>query len=285
MTKGAKRFRSVICTLLSFLIALSLTLISLLCVVRLTLMNPRFMSYIIDKSGYAQEIHKELKEEFISYGSACNIDESFFDKAFESVVTEQMITDSISDGISGFYSNSVEKVSTDELEGKLLSELRVYAEEKGFRLDEELDESLKNMCGEMGDIYRVYVGMFNSSYFKTASDMLARYMPLFNWALIGLSVFALLAVFIIRLFYARAKNYLRHYIYATAGSTLMLAVAPAAALIMKIGSKVGVANASLYGFVSGVINSFLIAVLISAAVMAVVTVILSAIRYAAIKRA
>lgn len=271
------------CTLLSFLLALALTLVCLLGVVRLTLINPKFTAYIVDKSGYASEIHKELKEEFISYGSACNIDAGFFDKVFETVVTEQIVTNSINDGIKAFYANTGEKVSTEELEKQLLAELQTYAEEKGFRLDDELTDSLDNMCVEMGEIYRVYVGMFNSSYFKTASEMIARYMPLLNYALIGLGVFALLAIIIIRLFFAKAKNYLRYYIYATAGSTLMLAVAPAAALIMKLGSKINVANASLYGFVSGMINGLLTAVVISAAVMAVITLIISVIRIAVIK--
>ena len=111
-----------------------------------------------------------------------------------------------------------------------------------------------------------------------------RYMPLFKWALIGLAIFALLSLVEIRMFFAKAKNYLRYYIYATSGATLMLGVGPAIALIMKLGSRINVENASLYGVASGFINGILTALLIAAAVAAAVTVLLIILRSVAVKK-
>ena len=283
MTKAKKRFRSALCTAVSFLLALALTLIGMLGVMRLTVLNPQYITYLSEKSGFSKETWSELKEEFISYGSACNVDESFFDKVFDSVITQETIDSYTREGINGLYNDGDYTSDVSELESRLLEELKIYATDKGFKLDNTLTENLENMSREMGQIFKNYAGMFNSSYFKTAINVLKNYMPLFKWALIGLSVFVLLSVIEIRLFFAKAKNYLRFYIYATSGATLMLGVGPAVALIMKLGSRINIANASLYYFASSFINGMFTALLLAAAVTAAITVLLIILRSAAIK--
>ena len=284
MKTGKKRFRSVMCTVLAFLLALSMTLIGILCVAKLTVMNPNYLIRIYRASDYAKEIHSELKEELISYGSACNVDASFFDGVFDTIITEQLIEDYTANSVTDLY-NGTEKVSDlSELDAKLFEALKVYAVDKGFEIDNTLEDNLKNMSSEMCGIFDTCAGMFKTSYFKSAMNTARRYMPLFKWAIIGLSVFALLSVVEIRMFFAKAKNYLRYYIYASSGATLMLAVAPAAALIMKIGSRINFANASLYGLASGFINGIFVAMLYAAVVAAAITVLLIILRSVAVKK-
>ena len=284
MTKTAKRFRSVLCGVTAFLMSLALTLICVLGTVKLTALNPKFAVKIIEKSGYSDSLHAELKNHFISYGSACNVNESFFDGVFETIITPSQITEFTSDSLKNFYKGTVdEEADTSALEGELLEALKKYAEENNYTLNDSLIENLEKMSVEMGDIYKAYVGFFNASYFRTASGMLARYMSLLNKALIGMAVFALLTVIVIRLSFNKAKNYLRYYIYAFSGAALMLLTGPAAALIMGVGSKVNVANASLYGFVSGFINAVLTAFIAVAVITAVITAILALIRKKAVE--
>ena len=285
MTKSAKRFRSVLCGLLSFLLSVSLVLLCVLGVIRLTVLNPSYVAFICDKSGYSQATWSELKEEFVSYGAACNIDESFFDGVFENIITPQRISEYTVNGIENFYSSEQqEKASTEQLDGELLEALKSYAEEKGFALNDSLIENLQVMSGEMCEIYLAFADMFNSSYFNTASNMLNRYIPLFKLALIGIGIFALLTIIVIRLFFGKAKNYLRYYIYATAGAALMLAVGPAAVLILNFASKINIMNASMYNLATGLVNGFFWALLLAAAVMALLTVILAVIRIIIIKK-
>ena len=283
MNKGKKRFRSAMCTVLAFLLALALTLVGVLCVMKVTVLNIGYISHISETSGYSKAIWQELKDEFVSYGSACNVDASFFDGVFETIVTEEMINDYTEESISDLYNGNETETDLSELNSKLFDALTVYAEEKGFTLDNNLEENLKNMSNEMCDIFRAYTSMYKSSYFRNAFNVMRRYLPLFKWALIGLAIFALLSLAEIRMFFAKAKNYLRYYIYATSGATLMLAVGPAIALIMKLGSRINVENASLYGVASGFINGILTALLMAAAVTAVITVLLIILRSIAIK--
>ena len=284
MNKGKKRFRSVICTVLAFLLALALTLVGVLCVTKVTLLNAGYVSRLSETSGYSKAIWQELKDEFVSYGSACNVDADFFDGVFETVVTEEMINDHTEESIRDLYNGNESETDLSELNSKLFDALTVYAEEKGFTLDNNLKDNLQNMSNEMCDIFRAYTSMYKSSYFKNAFNIMRRYMPLFKWALIGLAIFALLSLVEIRMFFAKAKNYLRYYIYATSGATLMLGVGPAIALIMKLGSRINVENASLYGVASGFINGILYALLAAAAVAAAITVLLIILRSVAVKK-
>ena len=279
MKSKTKIFRSIMCGLLAFFISLSLMLISTLLVVKLTMLNPNYIVSVLHKSNYSEYLHKELKNEFISYGAACNINESFFDKAFGEVITVEQIDKDTEESLRDFYSNNVQtKADYTGIKDKLFEQLKTYADENGYSLDSNTVENLEVISQELAELYDTFVGTFKSSYFKTAADLLSRYSPLLNYALIGLSVFALLAALVIFLSFGKLKNRLRYIIYATSGATLMLLAAPAAALILRVGNRVSIANASLYGLVSGFINNFFVSVLIACAVMAVITVILHIIR-------
>ena len=73
MTKTAKRARSVICTLLAFILSLSVTLTLACATLALSALNPDFAVRVVARSQYSEHLAAELKEEFISYGNACNM--------------------------------------------------------------------------------------------------------------------------------------------------------------------------------------------------------------------
>ncbi len=284
MTKSTKRFRSIMCGIVSYLLSVSLTLLFLCLTVRITALNPSYAVTVAESSDYAELMQKELKEEFVSYGNACNVDESFFDGLFNDVITPEQIESDTKEGLYDFFNNEVkDSIDTSKIEEKILRALEDYAEGKGFALNESVINNLKEMSEEMGDLYNSYVGIFTSSYFSTAANLISKYMPVLNYAVTGLAVFSVLAFVIIRLSYKKAKNYTRYYVYATAGSALMLFVAPAAALIMRIGNRINLANASLHGFASGYINYIFAAFIAAAVIMAVICASFAFIRSKAVK--
>ena len=244
----------------------------MLVTLRFTVLNAGYAKMIAQTSDYSTHMQQELKEQFVSYGSACNVDESFFDDIFEEVITPKRIVKDTQTSLEFFYKHDAEgEIDTSEIEDKIQEKLIAYAETKGFEINDSLRENLKVMCKEMGDLYVKYVGMFNTSYFMSASNILKRYMPVLNGAMIALAVLAIFATVVIRLSFAKVRNYTRFYIYACSGSALMLAVAPIAALIMRIGSKINVANASLFSFASSFINYSFVAMLVAALIMGVLT--------------
>ncbi len=288
MTKTAKRTRSVICTVLSFLLSLFVTLTVVCVSMELTALNPKFAVSVAARSQYSEHLASELKEEFVSYGNACNIDASFFDTVFSDHLTPELIDRDTETVLQEFYAGEVQdRVDTAELRAELLSELCRYAEDKGFTVEQtagnEVYDNLVTISEELCDIYNAYVSVFSMSVFKTASRMLATYRP-YAWygAAAGAVLFSITAV-LLRLYYQKKKNYLRFFIYGFSSSALMLAIAPAVALLMRIGNNINIASASLYDFATGMLNGVLLAVLLSALVPAVITVLLVFVRRNAVK--
>ncbi len=284
MTKTAKRARSVICTTVSFLMSLTVTFTMLCTALSLTALNPAFAVQTALRSQYSEHLTAELKEEFISFGSACNIDAAFFDGIFTDVITPEVIDRDTEKVLREFYAGSVqEKRDTAALEDALYSRLQSYAEGKNFSLTDEVNENLRDIAAELCEVYNAYVSVFSMSVFKTASRLLAKYRP-FGWyaAAAGAAGFCVCAV-ILRLYFQKKKNYLRYFIYAFSAAALMLLLAPAAALILNIGGNINISNASLYDFATGMINGVLIVSAASAAIPAAVTALLAFVRQRAVK--
>lgn len=288
MTKTAKRARSVICTLLAFILSLSVTLTLACTSLALSALNPDFAVRVVAQSQYSEHLAAELKEEFVSYGNACNIDESFFDLVFNNDITPARVDADTETVLREFYAGEVQDtVNTADLHDNLLRRLSDYAIAKGFTVEPSDDnviyQNLSTIADELCDIYNAYVSVFSMSVFKTASRMLATYRP-YAWygAGAGAVLFVLSAV-LLRLYYQKKKNYLRFFIYGFSASTLMLAVAPAAALILRIGNRINIASAALYSLATGMINGTLAAVLLSALVPALITVLLVLVRNKAVQ--
>lgn len=277
-------FRSILCGAIAFFLSLALTLTAILISMKSTVLSANYVSFILKNSNYSESLQSELKDEFVSFGAACNINEEFFDGVFENIITVQKIDLDTEASIRNFYNNDVQTSVDYGIKASIFDELKKYAVEKGYEIDETVAKELDTIATELEELYDTYVGMFNSSYFRTAANLLSRYMPVFNYAIIGLAVFSVIAIVVILSSFKKIKNSLRFVIYGTSGSTLMLLVAPAIALIMKIGSRINIADASLYGFVSGFIDYIFVAILIAAFVMAVITAVLHILRIAAQKK-
>ena len=275
MTKTAKRVRSVLCTLVSFIMSLLIAGMVLCATLYVTALRADFAVRVTARSQYAQQLTAQLKEEFVSYGNACNIDAEFFDTVFEKVLTTQRIGADTELMLRDFYAGNVrDSIPTDDLEAALLEELKGYATQKNFSLDDEMLKNLQVIASELCEIYNAYISVFSLSYFKTASRMLAEYRPYALYAAGICAVGFVLSAVILRLFYRKRKNYLRYFIYAFSGATLMLLIAPLAALLAGLGNKISIVSAALYTLASSMINSVLAAMAVSAVVPALCTVLL-----------
>lgn len=285
MTKKAKSIRSVVCVIVSFLLSVLLFFTSVCLVFKLTALNGSFAVRVAEKTGYTQALHKELKEQFVSYGNAGNVDEVFFDDVFERIVTPALIQTDTEAVIHDFYNGETKSaVDTSDMEAKLSAALLEYAKEKGYTINDELRDSIGDMASQFGALYNSFVSLFSNSYFQTAGNMLNRYTPYVNYAIIGTAVLALVALFVLRMAYKRRKNVYRYYIYAFSGTTLMLLAGPAVALIMQIGNRINIGTASLYGLASGLINGVFTTFLIGAGIMAGIVALLIGLRTAFVKK-
>lgn len=282
MTTATKRVRSVLSALVSFIMSLLITGGVLCTTLYMTALNDDFAVSVVERSQYAELLSAEIKDEFISYGHASNIEDTFFDSLFENTVTPQRISTDTEQILRDFYAGSVQdSVPTDDLEAVLFEDLKEYAIQRGFEPDDEMVENLQIVASELCEVYNSYVSVFSLSYFRTASRMLSNYSPYALYAAVICAVGFVVTAVILRLFYRKAKNYLRYYIYAFSGAALMLLAAPLAALIGDIGGKINIASAALYSMASGMLSSVFVAVAVSAAIPILCTVLLSVLWFVA----
>lgn len=274
MTKTAKRVRSVICTVVSFIMSLCITGTVLCSTLAATALNPSFAASVAARSAYAEHLSEELKEEFISYGNACNINASFFDSVFETAITPARIDTDTQLQLHNFYAGTSEIADTDDLETDLLARLQQYAQDRGFELTDEVNENLGEIAEELCELYNAYVSVFSMSYFKTVSNMLTQYRPYAWYAAAACALGFVISAVILRLYYQKKKNFLRYFIYAFSGASLMVLAAPLAALIGGVGNRINIASASLYALATDMINSVFGAMAASAIVPALCTVLL-----------
>ena len=266
MPKSAGTVRSLLCTLVSFLLSLCLTLTVLCLTLSATALNPAFAVRVLARSQFSTALCEELREEFVSYGNACNIDESFFDGVFASVITPARVTADASDVVRAFYAGSVERdpAAAETLENELFARLQTYAEQQGFALDETVNENLHTIAAELCALYEAYAAIFSASHFAAASRLLAQYRPYALYAAGALAVLSGVCCVLLRLFFHKAEDWRRFFIYALSGAALMLAAAPGAALALGAADRVNISLLSLYDFVTRFLNTTLLAVLLSA---------------------
>ena len=285
MRNSAKRFRSFICTLVAFVMALSVVLTVFGAALSASALNPSFAVLVEKRSSFGADLAAELKEEFVSYGNACNIDAVFFDGIFEKVVTPEKIDEDMQTVLRDFYNGSVQDtVDTAEMQAAVLEQLKSYATEKGFTLDETTVQNLTTISQELCEMYNAYVSVFSMSAFQTASQLLNRYRPLGLYAAAAGAVVFVIAAVLLRLFFHKKKNYLRFFIYAFSGATLMQLFGPLVALIIGVGNRINISSSALYDLASGMINGVLLVLALSALLPAAITVLLAVVYHREIQK-
>lgn len=133
MTKNSKAMRRVLCGVVSFLLSFFSCLFVMCLVFKFTVLSSSFLVGVEKRSDYAEALHSELKEQFVSYGSAGNVDESFFDSVFENIITPDRIDEDTKAVITDFYNGEVkDSIDTSDIQSELETRLLEYAAEKGF---------------------------------------------------------------------------------------------------------------------------------------------------------
>ena len=265
--------KTILSCLLSFLLALSIVLTAVCGALSFTLHAPQFAVAVVHATDYATHLQKELHDDFINYGSAANIDESFFDTLFGEVITADRVEEDTKTMFREFYSGTPKAVNTADLEKNLLERLQRYAKDKGYYVDHTLQGNLEQITEELCKMYSGYVSVFSNKYFETASKTMANFRPI---ALYGLgigAVFSLLSAVLLLLLQKEKADKFAYLIYAASGAALMLLVAPAALLLSGITNRISIATKSLFTLAKGTMNGACIAVLVMALIPIVLTIV------------
>ena len=272
-----KKARSVVCTLLSFLLAICVVLTSALAIVSQSMLRSSFAEKIIKKSGYAESLHTKLYDEFVSYGNACNIDEKFFEDFFANQFTEEFIENDAVNYYKSIYDGTVsDSLDTSSFKELVKPALLSFAVSVGYAENDELKSNIAVMADELGTLYSAFSAL---PYAANISSVISQYSKYASYGILGGVIASLVIILLLFASFKKKYNAVRFLIYSFSSSALMLFVLPLYALKSGIVSKVNISLAPLYSLVTCYGNSVLKLFIVSALFMAAVTAILSAAYY------
>ena len=255
--------RAVISILLAFLLSVSFALLLCAGVAKLTALSDDYPAKVVVKSGYGEEMHKDLYEHFVSWGAACNIGEEFFEYFFENTFTPEFIENDAQNYLKEIYTNKEASVNTDELNSALRTGLKEYAVRQGFGAQATLDDDIGQITDELCTMYKSYVRIPGTS---TITGMVKRADKYINYALVGLAGAAVVCLMILLLIYKDKRKSLMYICSGFFGAFLMLLACPAYIRATNLIGKVNITAKGLYSLIVTYANGILEAVIASSAI-------------------
>ena len=269
----AKTVRSAAAVIIAFLLSVCIFGLSGLCVLKFTALNPSYAKGVLVKCSFGEKKLGELKTELVSYGNACNIGGDFFDGFFEKTLTAEFVENDASAYYSALYTDKNAKPDSSKLQEEIKPALAEYAKANGYD-DENLDEDLNVIAGEMGEIYSNILSLPATSTIFSLLSRLTRYV---NCGLAAAAGGTVLLMLMLVLMFKPKVHSVRHLVYAFSGAFLMLLVCPLYVRIANLIGKVNIVSKALYSFTVSFGSGILDALIISSAVCLVIAVALAAV--------
>lgn len=264
--------RKIIITLLSFSLSVILALTGILSVVFLSLLSPRYIEKSLKKSSFGEIELSRIKEHFISYGAAGNVDEAFFTDYFEKNITAETVTKDMAKSIYAIYSGSKEEANA-EFSDALYAALYKYAEEMYMDVnDKEILEGIRQFANDLTALYNKYVSF---PYSDNISSVIKRVIKLVPLAIVATALFSIVIITVILLSYKEKLDALLYLAASSGGTGLMLTVLPVLILITKQAEKFTLTDEAFRSFFIKVMNGFIA----NAIICGIVFLLISAVLY------
>lgn len=248
--------RNIISTLFSFISSITMTLLMICLVALVTIFNPNYINYEINKSGYCERILKSINEEFVSLGIPSGFD---FNIMTHLVDLEQVKKD-VMQYTDVIYGESEENLVAVGVYDKIYSQLKNDAQRREIKITKEFDDSLQytsDLC------YDIYVRSANFPYILQLRSFFGKLkMPIFIALIIFLSGTIFLIAFIYLINPKNKCGFLRYVIYSLTSSCIFLAFVSISFFSYGKISRLAVYEV-LYYFLMSYINDIFLCLLIS----------------------
>ncbi|MDR1914780.1 MAG: hypothetical protein LBQ68_09920 [Clostridiales bacterium] len=177
--------------ILSFFLAMMLTVTMLLCMFHATIFNETFFREQIEKSGYVENLMDEVQETLTSYGMASGFSSEFF----ENVVSRDMLEADIYREISRVYSNSEKFIDTRRFNEQMKAELTAYVKSNLSDPDAVIGLEQQNALDYLADTAtEAYVSIVSIPFTEQIYSVIRQ---LSNMSLVRLAVLIALDVILI----------------------------------------------------------------------------------------
>ncbi len=268
--KVQARVRTGICCILSFLISMFLFLLLCVTIFQSTVLNEGFFLKHLSDTDFYAKLTEEIKQDFVSYGSASGVDASHFDYVFREIIPSTQIQQDVENSVHQVFTGTVQPVDTSYLTENLEQSFFEYAQEQGKEIaDENAVAYLAETCM---DTYSDYV---NLPYAGQVSNLIVQYSPPVQ--MLSFLLFAVILVLAVFLFVINRWKHraIRFYIYAFSGAGLMSLALPIGVLLSNKIDKISLASPSFYDFAVSYLHGIVYTFFLGALCIAVFVLVLS----------
>lgn len=263
--KSRSTVKSVIYTLLAFIMSVLMFLLSFAITLQVTILNPDFLLDNMNSTNYFVEKHQEIVQKLTDLGNASGLDAGFFEDLLSSVE----IYDDTEKYLEEYYSGKSTVVDTTKFRQGFNSALDKYIEKNNIQnVDSESREYLVKNAS------RIYVSSVEVPFFSGASTYILALAKIIPFVIAGLCVIIAIIVLIIVFTCSWKHRALKYLCYATSGATLTVGIIPALVFISGKIRQINISSRALYTVFVQSANSVMISLSAVAAAFLIISLTL-----------
>lgn len=209
--------RKTVLIIFSFLLSLFIFFLSFFSVVRATVFDESYVKSMIEKSGYYENLKKEIDEYFISYGHASGFDETFM----TSLDSVSRIREDTGVSLDYLYGKIDTNFNKQKFAAYVVSEMQKNAEARNYTLNSEVDSAIQysaNLCAQL------YESSINIIFADNVRPLIKAFNLPILAAIIAMAVMSIISVMIIFLTSKHKHRALRYIIYSLSASAFLLLI-------------------------------------------------------------
>lgn len=229
--------------ILTFLLTFCLFVISTLCIVRMTVMQPDFTKLQLRRSGYVTYVTKSANTAIVNLGLGSGVPKT----VFKSVPTKKVVTQDVAYFVDRAYAGAGIKLPAPKVRQALETKLTAYEKKADLTLTKAQKKAVDQLIDQAVNRYTNSIQIPYLNQIGRNARQVQRYLLL---TLIGVAVLGLILIFSLwRILHFNHRLW-RYLAYALLANGLMLIIGPVALIYSRIIPRLAIKTQGLYQFVT-----------------------------------
>lgn len=237
--KSKKIMRSIISTVLAFLMTLIFTAGSVLIGIYIGFLNENRIIDGLNYKDYYSGVEEKFYENITDLSTPMGLPES----VVLEIVESERIYEDVKNYVVAAVNGQTFVVSTEELKNNLEANVRAYFESQGWEMTAEQESTIPEYTQLVADEYLEAVKVPFVEYFATAKNLLRKILLV---ALPVMIVSAAVIIFMLLRMQRWKHRAIRYVAYSSFSTMLMVAIPGAAALLSGFYKKINISSEYLY---------------------------------------
>lgn len=243
----------VLCHLFSFLTAVSLFALILICTARVTVLSDRYLYRTAQDDGFYDALCSELAEKYAALAPSSGVDADFLRSLAVKDEIKSYVDGALKLWLAGGDDTQFKSDTETLLKDGIYDKLCAYAKDTGYELTVAVKDALLHLADVCsGELYAQAGGNVTETAVRFVGSYMRHMKSLAAFGLAGCAL--LLAISLGYLLYlcrdSRGKT-LKFSAFSACGCGLMLLVIPLAVYISRIFSRLGIGSAAVKSLVIG----------------------------------